>query len=194
MHACLNWWWYICKLQSWVVIKDILSSQMTEWITGISSLTYPWWVIRKLESTLTLANRVDLYVVVRWPKLVFSYPASPLFLRTQCPSNIQLRFSFRCAVTIHIVKLWNQWTPKFLEYPCIWYVPCWGPFYTNLTKKQWWGPNQLTLTHHWNFPKSSVVAKNGNFFKFVNHMKIWSTGETVISNSIWIWKWFLITV
>lgn len=39
----------ICKLQSWVVIKDILSSQMTEWITGISSLTYPWWVIRKLN-------------------------------------------------------------------------------------------------------------------------------------------------
>lgn len=137
---------------------------------------------------------MDLYVVVRWPKLVFSYPASPLFLRTQCPSNIQLRFSCRCAVTIHIVKLWNRWTPKFFEYPCIWYVPCWGPFYTNLTKKQWWGPNQLTLTHHWNFPKSSVVAKNGNFFKFVSHMKIWSTGETVISNSIWIWKWFLITV
>lgn len=114
MHACLNWWWYICKLQSWVVIKDILSSQMTEWITGISSLTYPWWVIKKLESTLTLANRVDLYVVVMWPKLVFSYPASPLFLRTQCPSNIQLRFFLSVCCNNSYSKTMKSVDPKIL--------------------------------------------------------------------------------
>lgn len=145
MHACLNWWWYICKLQSWVVIKDILSSQMTEWITDISSLTYPWWVIRKLESTLTLANRVDLYVEVRGPKLVFSYPASPLFLRTQCPSNIQLRFSFQCAVTIHIVKLWNQWTPKISEYQCNWYM--WGSINTQTWQRNSSGDIINSLWH-----------------------------------------------
>lgn len=104
----------ICKLQSWVVIKDILSSQMTEWITGISSLTYPWWVIKKLESTLTLANRVDLYVVVRWPKLVFSYPASPLFLRTQCPSNIQLRFFLSVCCNNSYSKTMKSVDPKIL--------------------------------------------------------------------------------